>query len=401
METTEGLIREGKRQILSLSHGVQAAVDWKQISDQMDHYDTAVVMNHRPDQVRSVVFLITRMVRFSGGQTSILRIGTELEKQGLRVGYAVYKQQSAEEMELCAKANLPDYRGDLYTKQDVLSMLRNPEAQPDIVIASSWDTVHYVKKFTSYKMYFIQDFEPYFYTFGDRYLLAKKTYEQGLHMVSLGGWNRDEILRNCAPVSPVDCVDFPCDTEGYPYRERDFSNYTDQKVLIFAVYMKYYAKRLPGIIQYMMVHLAEEFMKRDGIRLEVKYFGEAQSFVPKGGVNLGMLSQPELSKLYRAADFGMVASMSNISLVPYEMLASGLPLIEFEDGTFPYFFPEDCAILTSVSWKELYRRLKDSLEHPKKMKQRSDAAQKQLALLSWEKTGVQFYNILQQLKEME
>jgi glycosyltransferase involved in cell wall biosynthesis len=52
-----------------------------------------------------------------------------------------------------------------------------------------------------------------------------------------------------------------------------------------------------------------------------------------------MLSKKQLLSLYRKADFGMVASMSNVSLVPYEMLATGLPLIEFEDGTFPYFLP--------------------------------------------------------------
>ena len=63
---------------------------------------------------------------------------------------------------------------------------KNPFSSLDIllVIATSWDTVSFVKKLSGYKMYFVQDYEPYFYPFGELSLLAKKTYEQGLHMVS-------------------------------------------------------------------------------------------------------------------------------------------------------------------------------------------------------------------------
>ena len=300
-------------------------------------------------------------------------------------------------MKLVCESNLPDFEGELFTKQDVLQMLKDESSQPDVVIASSWDTVHYVKKFRTYLMYFVQDFEPYFYTYGERYLLAKKTYEQGLHMISLGKWNRKEIEKQCTPVSPIDCVEFPCDVTGYPCEPRDFAAYSTKKVLTFAVYMKYYGKRLPGVIQYMLLHLKEELLKKDGITLEVKYFGEAKSFVPKAGVNLGMLSAKELSDLYRSADFGMVASMSNISLVPYEMLASGLPLIEFEDGTFPEFFPKNSALLTSISWRDLYRKLKESLNSPELLETRDRIAGDYIATLSWEKTGKQFYDILMEL----
>ena len=70
MEKTEALIREGKRALLSLTHGVQATADWKYISGLMDHYDIDTVTNKAPGEVRSVLFLLTRMVRFAGGQTS-------------------------------------------------------------------------------------------------------------------------------------------------------------------------------------------------------------------------------------------------------------------------------------------------------------------------------------------
>ena len=76
---------------------------------------------------------------------------------------------------------------------------------------------------------------------------------------------------------------------------------------------------------------------KDGINVEILYFGEAKKFQSSIWQNLGMLNKFQLWKLYEKADFGVVASMSNISLVPYEMLSSGLPVIEAQDGTFPYF----------------------------------------------------------------
>ena len=95
----------------------------------------------------------------------------------------------------------------------------------------------------------------------------------------------------------------------------------------------------------------------------------------------------------------MVASLSNISLIPYEMLATGLPLIEFEDGTFSEFFPENCALLTSLSWKDLYLKIKESIATPEMLELRDINANAYLDTLSWEKTGRQFYEVLQSVTE--
>jgi hypothetical protein len=271
------------------------------------------------------------MVRFHGGQTSILRLGTELAKQGYLVYYAVYKNQSKEEMKICASSNLEGFLGNLISSAAFLKLQQ--KKSPDVIVATSFDTVSYAKKFSGYKMYFVQDYEPYFYPFGEMFFLAKKTYEQGLHMVSLGAWNQEMIKKNCTVVSPIDVIDFPYEKSEYPKIERDYMAYRDKKKLVIAVYLKYYGKRLPCIIPYMLQEVKELFI-HEGIELIIKYYGEAKGFRAEGGTNLGMLSKSELRDLYQTADFGMVASMSNISLVPYEMLSTGLPVIEFMDGTF-------------------------------------------------------------------
>lgn len=379
-----------KIKIKGIYHNLQAQVDKRQVNYRLDNYDPSVLQNRTPEKIHKITFVIERMAKYSGGQTSILRLGTELAKLGYQVGYVVYKPQSKSDMEECAHCNLNNYQGEMYPNKYL------DKLDSDIVIASSWDTVSFAKKMKGYKMYFLQDYEPYFYTFGELFLMANKTYEQGLHMVSLGPWNKEMVEKNAKVVSPIDYIEFPYESKEYPSYNRDYASYAKKKNIILAVYLKYYGKRLPCITQYLLKQVKEEF-KKDGINLEIKYFGEDKSFRCEAGENLGMLSKKQLLALYRHADFGMVASMSNISLIPYEMLATGLPLIEFEDGTFPYFFPENSALLTSLSYMDLYHKMKMVLKEPQLLLDMHKTAEGYLKTLSWEKSASQFSEILKSL----
>ncbi len=376
-----------KIKVKGIYHNLQAVVEKRQVNARLANYDPAVITNSKPSKVQKITFVIERMAKYNGGQTSILRLGTELSKLGYQVGYVVYKPQTKSDMQECASCNLNNYQGEMYTNK-YLDKLNS-----DIVIASSWDTVSFAKKMKGYKMYFLQDYEPYFYSFGELFLMANKTYEQGLHMVSLGPWNKEMVEKNCKVTSTVDYVEFPYESREYPASHRDYAAYAGKNKFTLAVYLKYYGKRLPCITQYLLKQVKEEF-KKDGIELQIKYFGEDKSFHCDAGENLGMLSKKELLGLYRRADFGMVASMSNISLVPYEMLATGLPLIEFEDGTFPYFFPDNSAILTSLSYMDLYHKIKEVIKKPQLLEEMHNTAGAYLGSLSWGKTAKQFSDIL-------
>ena len=400
MSRNEAIIRETKRKTLSLIHNAAYKAESFKLKALLDNYDPSYVFQEKPGKVRTVVFLITRMVRFHGGQTSVLHLGTELEKNGIKVCYLSLKPQSTEEMELCAGANLPGYKGRLYQVNRYLAAVSKGRIKPpDVVAATSWDTVFFAKKFEkSYKMYFVQDFEPYFYAFGEQYLMSKDTYLQGLHMVSLGSWNKRIIERECgedprAGEMRIDVVSFPYDSLGYSRLERDFEAYRGKQKITLAVYLKYYGKRLPNLIPFMLVKTAEK-LKDKGIELEVLYFGEAKTFTPKGGKNLGQLSREELNNLYRRADFGMVASMSNISLVPYEMHAAGLPVIEFRDGSYPYFFKGNTALLTGIGEGDISDLLLEAMERPESIREMCDEAITAMKDLSWERTGREFLHIL-------
>ncbi len=426
----EAFLREAKRKILSFMHLVGYRLDKRHIEGLLKYYDPAPAANKKPEKCGSIAFVITRMVRFHGGQTSVLRLGTELAELGMLVYYLVYKSQSREEMEFCAKENLAGYKGRCMSFDDYFRKCGKKKLEPvDFVCATSWDTVSFAKKLTgAYKLYFVQDYEPYFYKYGEEFLMCRSTYSQGLHMISLGSWNRDMILKDAGPGQEytqnakdreglrkpgelrIDVVDFPyepreylktgetgnaSDTPDTSERScgRDYDAYRSRKKITIAAYVKFYGKRLPEFIPYMLKNTAKKLKKR-GIGLEVLYFGEAKTFRAPGGKNLGHLNRTELTELYRKADFGLVASMSNISLVPYEMHACGLPVIEFADGTYTHFLPADSAILTDIAKTDIAQELYGAMKEPGKLRKMHESAMEAMKDLSWQNTGKQFYDIL-------
>jgi len=389
----EAFIRELKRKTLSFMHNAQYLVSRRRMENVFNGYDASTVENPPMKGTKTIAFVITRMVRFHGGQTSVLRLGTRLAQKGMKVLYLIYKPQSTSEMKLCAKANLAGYEGSFASFEAYVSGIGKKYVMPDIIVATSWDTVSYAKKLNTYRMYFVQDYEPYFYPFGEEFLMSRSTYGQGLHMVSLGAWNKMMIEKEAQPVSEIDEVSFPYEAREYPVAERDYDSYKNKKTIVLAVYVKYYGKRLPNLIPYILGNTAKELEKK-GITLDVRYFGEAGTYRIPGGKNLGQLTHGELARLYGEADFGMVASMSNISLVPYEMHATGLPLIEFAEGTYPFFFPEGTALLASINDRDISQMLIEAIGDPDRIKSMNEKAGKYMEGLSWERTGDEFYEII-------
>ena len=62
-----------------------------------------------------------------------------------------------------------------------------------------------------------------------------------------------------------------------------------------AVYVKDTGKRAPYICQYMVKRLKDDLLK-DGITLNVKYYGESTDFKCDGGENIGKLTKAEFIK---------------------------------------------------------------------------------------------------------
>ncbi len=362
------------------------------VNSVLEYENFEVEQNAKPQKTSNIGIIVGSIVRYSGGHTSILRLGTGLSKNGKTVTYISFKNQSLEKMQEAAKGNLPSVEGKFAKLQDV-----SLETY-DIIIATSWQSVYYARRFEAYKMYFVQDYEPYFFKLNERYLLAKKTYELGLHIVSLGKWNIEQIKRlgSVNVKYKTDYIDFPYEPSEYICYERNYDKYIGKKDISIAVYSKEDGKRIPNMLQIILKKATKELQSM-GISLEIYFFGFDKKTKIQIGKNLGKLNRKEMIELYKKVDFGMVASMTNISLVPYEMLATGLPIIEFIEGSFASFFPSGAATLVDFNYKMLCDELVKCITVNNIVKNQIQLAQKYLETLSWEHSCRQFIDILEEL----
>lgn len=349
------------------------------------------VANEIPVKGNTVAFVIPEIGKTAGGGSSILRIGTYLSKHGFNVLYVVYNSNDLKRIQLQATNNIG---------HNNLEFLCFDDAQKlnfDIVIATSWPSVYYAKMLNGYKCYFVQDYEPLFYEVGDEYYLAKSTYELGFHMICLGEWNKKKIMEQCKDKDiRIDSIEFPYEPSEYKLVKRDYSSYMSKKTFKLAVYIKKTGRRVPLLTQCILLRCKEMF-KANGLDLDISFYGLNAKEKVLVGNNLGRLTKKELFELYSQADFGMVASMTNISLVPFEMLATGLPVIEFKEGSYSFFLGDDTAILIDMQADSLYSQLKKHIESPNLLDQMMNRAHERISALSWDKSCQQFVEIINHL----
>ncbi|WP_334328947.1 glycosyltransferase family 1 protein [Companilactobacillus sp. HBUAS59699] len=357
----------------------------------LQYFNNKPVVQEKKDVYNSITFVTTGIIQYDGGQTTMLHLGTLLSREGYKVYYLSYVPQSKKDMEANARSNYENYQGTC------LTMDKLDSHKSDIWLATLWESAYVIKNKSGYKMYFVQDFEPYFYPFGDRYQLAKKSYELGLHMISLGPWCADMIEKNCDNVGEIDKITFPVDLEHYPYKHRSLKRYANSNTYELAVYTKWdSSRRAPINIQLTLMN-TQELLKKDGIKLNIHYFGSDKDKKFINGDNLGKLNKQQMRDLYDRCDFGIAPSMTNFSLVPFEMMSTGLPFIDFKEGTGKYFMPKNTCLnvnFDEYNLSNLFIGVKDDVDY---LKSTIDNAQKYLQTIQWDHTLRDFVKIIENI----
>jgi len=124
--------------------------------------------------------------------------------------------------------------------------------------------------------------------------------------------------------------------------------------------------------------------------LEVFVFGLDRHDKIPIGKNVGLLPPDELLRYYQICDLGVVASYSNISFVTYEMIASGLPVIEFKDGSAPMFFDETQLVFCETNPRDFVTKVLYYLDHQGELETMLINAQEGLRGKTWKKTAQSF-----------
>lgn len=247
----------------------------------------------------------------SGGHTTIFRMMNYLEGLGYQNRLYFYDPFGGDHKY---------YEDIARTKYGVtcrIERFRSGMDDAHAVIATNWPSAYAVfnAKCAGKRFYFVQDYEPYFYPVGTNSALAENTYRMGFHGITAGKWLANKLHLEFGMTA--DWFPFGCDVARYQYHPS-----IDRRGVAF-----YARAGTPRRAVELGLLALELFVKRHP-QIELHLFGEDLGRLPFRYVNHGVVSPDKLSVIYNKCLAGLSLSMTNVSLVPYEMLACGcIPVV--------------------------------------------------------------------------
>jgi glycosyltransferase involved in cell wall biosynthesis len=198
-----------------------------------------------------------------------------------------------------------------------VSKVEDGMADADAVVATAWPTAYPVfnARCAGRRFYFVQDFEPSFHPVGALSVLAENTYRMGFHGITAGAWLAEKLKADYG--METDHFEFGCDNACY--------------------------RRMPDSHRRGVVFYARPDTARRGVELglmaielfaarrpdiEIHLYGDRMGRLPFAFHDHGRITPEHLNEIYNCCYAGMSLSLTNVSLVPHEMLAAGcIPIV--------------------------------------------------------------------------
>jgi glycosyltransferase involved in cell wall biosynthesis len=251
----------------------------------------------------------------------------------------------------------------------------------DAVIATSWETVWPVVSTKSFikRFYFVQDFEPFFYPTGSLSIAAEATYRQDLDCLCASPWLARKLREDygrwtCHFWLSIDHnVYGPSVATPTPKLPR----------------IAFYARRGTERRAVELGLLALEELAARGVDFHVELFGADLNFSSAtfDFTSHGILDHAALAALYGECTIGIVFSATNYSLVPQEMMACGLPVVDLRTSSNVEIFPPGTVTLSEPDPRSIADSLRSLIFDEVRRNTQRDVASRWVAGLSWDDAG--------------
>lgn len=247
----------------------------------------------------------------SGGGTTIYRIINYLQSHGYHNTVYFYDVYSGDHRYYA------DIARDYYKFEGRVAKVGDGMDDADAVVATAWSTAYpaFNSRCEGKRFYFVQDFEPHFYPKGSMSVFSENTYRMNFYGITAGRWLTEKLQADYN--MEADFFEFGCDTTVYKR-----SPSADRKGIVF------YAR--PGAARraFELGLMAIEVFAARRPDVPVHFYGESIRGLPFRVINHGKVTPDELNRIYNECYAGLSLSMTNVSLVPHEMLAAGcIPVV--------------------------------------------------------------------------
>lgn len=325
----------------------------------------------------------------SGGHMTIFRMVRHLENFGhhntIWIERPIHHKTEKAAWETIVK-HFQCVEAEVHFVSDALRKVRG-----NVVIATGWSTAWCVKDLTGFnaQMYFVQDHEPEFFPTGSMSNLAEQTYGLDLGCICAGTWLKDLMSEHYGRWAQG--FDLAYEPEEY-FVANDASLRTVDLIKI-AVYGRIRTDR--RCVELVLAGL--EVLARTRKDFEVHFFGQdVMPFAetPFTAFNHSVLDSKNLADLYNECDIGICFSGTNYSLIPQEMMACGLPVIEFDTDSTRAIFPEDTIMLAGPLPIDIANKITKMMDSPEQRERQRVAALKWVGGFSWKETAQRVEQIL-------
>jgi hypothetical protein len=258
-----------------------------------------------------------------------------------------------------------------------------PETQA--LFATGWETAYpaYLDSSTARRFYFVQDFESSFYPLGTESLLAENTYRFGFHAITAGGWLAHKLRTDYGMTA--DHFDFAVDKTHYTVTNRERRNE------IF-----FYARPVTPrrAFEFGVLALADFAAMKPDVTINLAGWDVSNWDIPFRYKNLASLEISELNGIYNRCAAGLVMSLSNMSLLPLELISSGVTAV-VNDGPNNRMVSDNPFIeYVPSSPLAIARKLAEIMDRPDAV-ERSLEMSKSVANINWQDSGKQFVRVFE------
>lgn len=351
-------------------------VDWTRPPEQLLHPKPA------GEGPLTIAWVMSPPSPNSGGHQNLFRFIDYAEKAGHRCQIYFYTNTPIVVNPIDMKAMLKASSGfpDLQASMSMYTSTKGVDSSVDAIFATSWETAYpvFLDNSRARRFYFVQDFEPAFYPVGSESMLAENTYRFGFHGLTAGGWLSEKLSSEYG--MPADHYDFAVDRDRYSVVN------TGARSEIF-----FYARPSTPRRGFELGVLAlQEFAaRRPDVTINMAGEDVSAFDLPFEFRNLAGMDVSRLNDVYNRCAAGLVISATNMSLLPLELMSSGVtPVVNdapnnrlVSDNPFIEYVPASAGAIAD--------RLVDVLDRTD-AQERSLAMSRSLSELSWDDSGRQF-----------
>ena len=342
---------------------------------------------------KTINWFIPPVGKGSGGHLNIFRFMRNLEDLGYQ-NHIVIVGDPQPKSAAVARNNIHNWFFPL--KADVYIYDGSEIPPAFFAMATEWRTAYFVKRYVSCicKCYFVQDFEPWFYPTGTDFIFAENTYRFGFYGFTAGTWLAKKLAENYGMSTMP--LGFSFDRDLYACND---SNSVAREKLDAPQKVFFYARppTTRRAFELGMLVLREVTRKMPSVLIVLAGWDMRGYKVPFKYENAGLVELDKLAQLYRQCDAALVLSFSNVSLLPLELMACGVPVVSNKAPYTEWLLNDENSVLAEPTIESLSQAVLSVLENSNLASRLKQNGLVFSSKTSWELEAIKLANGLEEI----